>query len=271
MLLGLLINWLTTGRPRYPSMEPTQTIAYISDTGAYHWKPLFIAGSVVTTIFLDLAFVSEQWLRHRGRLVANTSLTQRVLAWLSILGAIVGTVGLICLSIFDTYRHNRLHNTFLACFIIGYVVSAIFICAEYQRLGIHFREHRVLRLSFWIKLAFILIEVVLAVAFGVLGRKKMRNEAAIVEWVIAFIFTFYVFSFIIDLAPATRTKNRAGFGTSTQETQMQEEVSDAESMQQGHRGWFGRRTNESDRTVGRNDYPMASEQQGARKFKARHF
>jgi uncharacterized membrane protein YqjE len=73
--------------------------------------------------------------------VENTSITQKVLAGLSILAAIVGTVGLICLSIFDTYRHNRLHNTFLACFIIGYVVSAIFICAEYQRLGIRKSTH----------------------------------------------------------------------------------------------------------------------------------
>lgn len=40
----------------------------------------------------------------------------------------------------------------------GYIISAIFICAEYQRLGIHFREHRVLRASFWLKLAFILVE-----------------------------------------------------------------------------------------------------------------
>lgn len=40
----------------------------------------------------------------------------------------------------------------------GCIISAIFICAEYQRLGVHFREHRVLRASFWLKLAFILVE-----------------------------------------------------------------------------------------------------------------
>lgn len=136
MLLGMLLHWLTTGRPRYSSMEPTQTMAYISDVGAFRLKPLFIAGSVVTTIFLDLAFLSEQWLRHRGRLVANTSKGQKVLAGLSMVAAVAGTVGLICLSIFDTARHNRLHNIFLAFFIGGYVISAVFLCAEYQRLGI---------------------------------------------------------------------------------------------------------------------------------------
>ncbi len=40
----------------------------------------------------------------------------------------------------------------------GYIISAIFICAEYQRLGIHFRNKRMLRISFWVKLTFIIVE-----------------------------------------------------------------------------------------------------------------
>jgi len=46
---------------------------------------------------------------------------------------------------------------------VGYIISAIFITAEYQRLGIYFREHKHLRASFWIKLAFIFIEVALVI------------------------------------------------------------------------------------------------------------
>ena len=45
----------------------------------------------------------------------------------------------------------------------GYVVSAIFVCIEYQRLGIKYRQHSILRTSFWIKLTFIFVEVALAV------------------------------------------------------------------------------------------------------------
>lgn len=52
---------------------------------------------------------------------------------------------LILLSIFDTVSHPELHDGFLLLFVAGYVISVIFICAEYQRLGIHFRQHRVLR------------------------------------------------------------------------------------------------------------------------------
>lgn len=67
------------------------------------------------------------------------------------------------------------------------------------------RHLRILRVSFWIKLSFVLIEVVLAIAFVSLTFTHHTTGGAIVEWIIAFIFAFYVFSFCIDLYPATRT------------------------------------------------------------------
>jgi len=207
MLLAMLIKWITDGSPVYPSMEPGQRIAYISDVGAQGLKPLFIAMSAVTVVTFDLAFILERWLRHTGRLTHNTSLVQKVLSVLSIIAAIVGAAGLILLSIFDTLRHPHLHDIFLCLFIGGYIVSAIFICAEYQRLGIHFREHSVLRISFWIKLAFILVELALAIAFGVCSNKGRRNVAAVLEWIIALIYFFFVLSFFIDFMPAIRTKH----------------------------------------------------------------
>jgi len=226
MLLGLLIHWNVDGRPHYPSMDANQTIAYISDVGAQSLKPLFIAGSCVTTIFLDLSFLSERWLRHRGRLARNTTLTEKVLSGLSMGFAVIGTAGLILLSIFDTLRHPTLHDIFLLLFIAGFVISAIFICWEYQRLGIHFRQHRILRISFWIKLTFILVEVVLAIAFGVCNFKNKYNAAGVLEWAIAFIFTFYVFSFFIDLIPAVHTKHSARKSWGDGETEMQREAND---------------------------------------------
>jgi Frag1/DRAM/Sfk1 family len=117
-------------------MDTGMTIPHISDIGAFTLKPLFITGSVITTIFLDLAFLSERYLRLKGRLVRNASKTENVLSNLSLVFAIIGTLGLILLSIFDSYRHGTLHNIFLFFFMGGYIVSAIFICWAYQRLGI---------------------------------------------------------------------------------------------------------------------------------------
>ncbi len=69
-----------------------------------------------------------------------------------------------------------------------------------------YREHRVLLISFYIKLAFIIVEVALAIAFAVCTATQHYNAGAILEWVIAFIFSAYVFSFYVDLYPAAATK-----------------------------------------------------------------
>lgn len=243
MLLGMLLHWVVDkNKQPYGFMDPDATIVYISDIGAAKLKPLFIAGSVVVTVFLDLSFVAERWLRHKGRLVPNASRGEKALAVLTILFALLGTAGLILLSIFDTKRHHRLHYVFLLFFIVGYLLSAIFTCWEYQRLGIstflsaslslflpsssswkgksqltHFllhhptenRDHRVLRISFWVKLTFVLVEFVLAIVFAGTTFTKHPNIAAIFEWVIAAVFTFYILSFFIDLYPAIFTKSRS--------------------------------------------------------------
>jgi uncharacterized membrane protein YbhN (UPF0104 family) len=124
--------------------------------------------SAVVVVVFDLSFIAERWLRHTGRLAHNTSTAQKVLSFLTILFAVVGAAGLILLSIFDTLHHHNLHDIFLVLFIGGYIVSAIFICWEYQRLGIHYREFRILRASFWVKLAFIFVECGLAIGMSAL-------------------------------------------------------------------------------------------------------
>jgi len=207
MLLAMLIHWLAAGKPHYPSMQREQTIAYISNVGAASFKPLFIAMGTVSVIVFDMGFIAERWLRHRGVLVHNTSSAQKWLAAFSILFAVAGAAGFILLSIFDAWRHHNLHDAFLGVFIGGYVISACFTCAEYQRLGVHFQDFKILRISFWMKLFFIVVEVALAIAFGALNRTKHWNSAAVTEWVIALIYSVWVLSFVIDFLPAARASH----------------------------------------------------------------
>ena len=181
---------------------------------------MFIAMSVATVVTFDLAFIFERWLRHAGRLSANTSHWQKVYSLCATIAAIIGAAGLILLTCYNNRDHNRLHNIFLAVFIIGYIVSAIFICWEYQRLGIHYRHHSILRISFWIKLFFIVTEVCLAIAFAVCSKMDIWNVAAILEWIVSFIYCIYVGSFVIDFLPALRTKHHHSKQT---EVQMLEE------------------------------------------------
>ncbi|XXH00295.1 hypothetical protein Hte_006637 [Hypoxylon texense] len=245
-LLGLLLYWIVdTHRIHYASMGDGQTIAYISDVGASRLKPLFVTGCIVTTIFLDLSFGADRLLRHQGRLVPNTSTGEKVLSGLTIFFAIVGTVGLTCLSGFDTLRYPRLHDIFLLLFIVGYLLSAIFICWEYQRLGHKNRQHRVLRVSFWIKLVFVVVELLLAIAFVATNFKRRYDTAAILEWVIAFVFSFYVFSFFVDLYPAVSTRNRRANSSRQMEETYYATHPTVASQQQQH----PRDTQDSQRTL----------------------
>jgi hypothetical protein len=191
---------------------------------------MFIAMSVVTVVTFDLAFVFERWLRHTNKLAPNTSHWQKIYSVCATVAAIAGAAGLILLTIFDTKNHPKLHDVFLGIFIIGYIISAIFICWEYQRLGIHYREHSILRISFWIKLFFILTEICLAVAFVACSTKGVRNVAAVLEWCVSFIYCFYVFSFFIDFLPATRTKHHQSKQT---EMQVFEESGETERHHMG--------------------------------------
>jgi uncharacterized membrane protein len=216
----MLVYWAATGRPIYTTMSAGQHIPYISDIGADTLKPMFIAMSAVTVVTFDLAFLFERWLRHTGKLARNTSVWQKVYSACATIAAIAGAAGLILLTIFDTKRHSTLHNIFLVVFIGGYIISAIFVCWEYQRLGIHYRQHSILRISFWVKLAFIFVEIALVIAFGVCSKQNMWNTAAVLEWTISFIYCFYVLSFFMDFLPAVRTKNHQSHET---EMQMAEE------------------------------------------------
>lgn len=124
----MLGTWIARGSPHYVSMEQGQTIAYISDIGATNLQPLFIAGSAVSVVVFDVCFVSERWLRHKGRLAHNTSITQKILSGFACAFAIIGAIGLILLTILDTVDHPTAHDICLVIFM--YVHSFISLRPE---------------------------------------------------------------------------------------------------------------------------------------------
>lgn len=133
---------------------------------------------------MDLGLLSERWLRHAGQLARNKGRFDKTCAVGSIFFSIAGALGLILLSIFDTKHHNNLHNGFLGMFIASYVVCAILVCLEYIQIGRFYHpQARILIVSFAIKALFVICELGVAIAFGVLvksGNKK--NAAAVCEW-----------------------------------------------------------------------------------------
>ena len=55
------------------------------------------------------------------------------------------------------------------------------------------------------------------IAFGVCLFKSVSDAGSILEWTIAFVFTFYIASFFIDLRPAVRTKRNKTLSGETEE------------------------------------------------------
>ncbi|KAI0635809.1 Frag1/DRAM/Sfk1 family-domain-containing protein [Trametes polyzona] len=195
-LWALLITWLASGRPHYVSQDGN--IAYISDVGADILKPLFIVGCAITGLSFFLSSAIERWLRHEGRLVANMRRRERVLASLAVFFAFVGMCGLILLSIFDTKRYTKEHRVFLLVFIVGVGLSAIFTVIEYRWISRDFVEIRKLKTLYIVKGTIALILILLAIAFAI-TLFQATDPGAIIEWTIAFGFTFYMLTFFFDL------------------------------------------------------------------------
>jgi Frag1/DRAM/Sfk1 family len=91
--------------------------SFISDIGATGLQPLFIAGSCVTVVFLDLSFLAERWLRHSGQLARNKGRFDKICSVVSIIFSIAGAAGLILLSCFNDRDYDRLHDAFLGLFM----------------------------------------------------------------------------------------------------------------------------------------------------------
>ncbi|EKM58228.1 uncharacterized protein PHACADRAFT_252400 [Phanerochaete carnosa HHB-10118-sp] len=198
-LLAMLITYLAEGRPHYVSEDGS--IAYISDVGADILKPLFVTGCAITAVGFVLSLVIERWLRHSGRLIAEMRRRERVLSILAIIASFIGGMGLLLLSIFDTKRHPSLHRVFLLVFIVGVGLSALFTIAEYRWLSKDFVELRKLRNAYIVKGIIAGILIVLAVVFAITLYTAV-NVGAVVEWVIAFGYTFYLLTFWYDLRMA---------------------------------------------------------------------
>ncbi|KAH9949962.1 Frag1/DRAM/Sfk1 family-domain-containing protein [Amylocystis lapponica] len=198
-LLSMLIAWLATGRPKYVTQQGS--IAYISDIGASYLKPLFIVCCCITGVSFFLALVCERWLRHSGRLVPNMRRRERALSSMAILGSFIGGAGLILLSIFDTGRHPSLHRVFLLVFIVGVGLSAIFTILEYRWISHDFVEIRKLKRAYIAKGVIAILLILCAIAFAI-ALYQAPNVGAILEWVIAFGYTFYLLTFFYDLRMA---------------------------------------------------------------------
>lgn len=123
---------------------------------------------------------------------------EKVFSTLAVLGSFIGGAGLILLSIFDTGRHQSLHRIFLLVFIFGVGLSAIFTIVEYRWINKDYDGHHKLRIAYIAKGTIASLLIVFAIVFAI-TLYTTANVGAVIEWVIAFGYTFYLLTFYYDL------------------------------------------------------------------------
>ncbi|CAG8182365.1 unnamed protein product [Penicillium salamii] len=198
MLLAMLGHWTMIGEPRYGLMKPGQNIPFISDIGAQELKPLFMIGCITTVLLLNLSFY--QFIQSKGYI--NKLCTHG-----SFFFTIIGGTGLVLLSVLDNISHHLTHDICVTVFIVGFLVSAALMALDYIYLGIaHALREPMLLTSFAIKVSFIVIELTLIIVFRITEHThyNQNNMAATLEWVIAFVFTGYILSLIVDQLPSSQ-------------------------------------------------------------------
>ncbi|ESZ98996.1 hypothetical protein SBOR_0654 [Sclerotinia borealis F-4128] len=219
------LNPALPARPPYPSMASQfHSVPYVSDIGASkEMQPVFIIGCVLTTFLLAGCFIAERALRHQGRLARNTDMTERIVAYLSIVSAGLGSMGLIFLSVFDVWRYRGVHITMVGFFVGGYTISAFFQFWEHYRMGRKYRDtHANLMVSAYTKLVFIAIESILGTAYWYVVIAKNWDAGAVIEWGVSYVFSFYILSYLFDFLPALTTKGKdCRFGIYTEDSMVQ--------------------------------------------------
>ncbi|THC96119.1 hypothetical protein EYZ11_004393 [Aspergillus tanneri] len=225
-LASLLLTWIAYGMPQYPG-QYNPHIAFISDIASFELKPLFLAGASITAVGFAFTVATVHVVRYEPGFALvrcphldesgddetrnnhnhddnhdneqgedeeeedhDTLKTLKVVSLLSIFAASIASLALIFLGVMDTFRYKHLHHIFLRICFAGLAVQSACTAIVY------FNE--VLGAS--LSTALILIEVFLAVAFISLtvsddAPPSAYRAAGILEWIIAFLGTIYLWLF----------------------------------------------------------------------------
>ena len=69
------------------------------------------------------------------RLLPNMRRREKVMSVLAIIGAMIGSLGLVLLAVYDTVRYETTHRIFLLVFMMGVALSAIFTVIEVSHIS----------------------------------------------------------------------------------------------------------------------------------------
>lgn len=206
MLIALLSCWAAEGHPHYAWMRhDDQYILYISDIAAGKLQPVFISCSAAQGVLFILSLAAEMYLRNNGRLRPNHRKYGQVCLGCAIGFAVVGQLGILFVSIFNTREFHDAHISLLVIFIVFVGISALFSVAEYAALDRDYTHKRHMIVGLWLKVGWFIVEFIIAVAF-VSSQHSHVNTPAVLEWTVSFVYPFYQLIMAWDLWPAYNKK-----------------------------------------------------------------
>lgn len=218
MLIAMLACWSIQGHPVYHFMGYTdQDPVYISDIGATNLQPLFIACAGFQAIFFVGTLIMELVLRKMEKLQPYVSTKQPKFAIASIVFAILGQLGILFVSIFNTNEYHRVHISMVGLFIAGcflacvcnFFITLVFghypsrLCPDHEKVifGKH-RYQNIYMVSFVLKVIWLIAAIVLAICFGVYMENNQSDVSACFEWSLAFWYGVLLLMWSLDLFPS---------------------------------------------------------------------
>ncbi|KAL9937095.1 hypothetical protein V8E36_004330 [Tilletia maclaganii] len=213
-IIGLLVLWTTVDDKREYEREEA-SVVFISDVGAAH-HTFFIVLCSVTAAFYMLTTLLERHLRHQRRIPGSIRSKQTKTDIASVVCAIIGSLALIFLSIFDAFRYSRVHWSFTLLFIVFVALSVLLQSIQVFSLAKDHdeREYKLKRLAI-IKLGiFALAAPVVAIFIityaicqgeapdGDIKCDKVVSTAAVCEWLVSFLLALFFATYIFDFIPA---------------------------------------------------------------------
>lgn len=121
----LLLRWLSLGRPRYPG-QVNPNVPFISDIGAFQFKPVFVIGCTVTAVCFVGTVYSVHHVRYSARFygLTNDAVWRKAVSGVAMVTGLVAGACLFLLSIFDTFEEHEKHKYLLVGTFGGLAVSS---------------------------------------------------------------------------------------------------------------------------------------------------
>ncbi|KAK6464161.1 Frag1/DRAM/Sfk1 [Scheffersomyces coipomensis] len=218
MLIAMLSAWSIQGHPIYYFMSGYQNPVYISDIGATNLQPLFISCTGFQAIFFVGTLILIYFLRRYHKLQPYIKPIQHKLDIASIVCSVLGQLGILFVSIFNTHIFPDVHISMVAVFIAFIFFSCLFnfftsfifgnnpdLLSPYHKHDVIFGDRKwdnLYMLSFWLKATWLAAAFAFAVCFGVFMESGNQSLSAAFEWTISFWYGLLLIMWSLDLLPA---------------------------------------------------------------------